>query len=131
MKQFKIVIAAMLLGLAPATIVAQEFRASISGGVTDPTGAAVGGAHVVALSLERNVPYETTTNATGRYNIQYLMPGKYTMHIECYQTPPNMEGKAVKSYVPQKYQSAETSGFQVEITSNMGPQQVKLDVVTK
>src|SRR6478736_4664490 len=22
-----------------------------------------------------------------------LMPGKYTMHIECYQTPPNMEGK--------------------------------------
>ena len=60
-----------------------------------------------------------------------LMPGKYTMHVECYQTPPNMEGKPVKSHVPQKYQSAETSGFQLEITSNMGPQQVNLDIATR
>src|SRR5207244_1962164 len=45
-----------------------------------------------------------------------LMPGKYTMHVECYETPPNMEGKPVKSYVPSKYQSAATSGFELEIT---------------
>src|SRR5438067_6330115 len=42
-----------------------------------------------------------------------LMPGKYTMHIECYETPPNMHGKVVKRLVPQKYQSAETRGLQV------------------
>ena len=60
-----------------------------------------------------------------------LMPGKYTMHIECYQTAPNMEGRPVKSYVPQKYQSAATSGFELEITPRMGPQQVKLDLITK
>src|SRR6185436_2390861 len=80
--QSRIVIAAMLLGLAPATIVAQEFRASISGGVADPTGAAVEGARVVALSLERNVPYETTTNAAGRYIIQYLIPGNYSVSVD-------------------------------------------------
>jgi hypothetical protein len=60
-----------------------------------------------------------------------LMPGKYTMHVECYQTPPNMAGKPVKSYVPQKYQSSMTSGFQLDITPKMGPQDVNLDVVTK
>jgi hypothetical protein len=54
-KQFRIVIAAVLLGLAPATIVAQEFRASISGGVTIHRSRSQG-ARVVALSLERNVP---------------------------------------------------------------------------
>src|ERR1044071_4871862 len=72
LKLFRIAIAAMLLGLAPETIVAQEFRASISGEVTDPTGAAVEGARVVALSLDRNVPYETTTNVAGRYIVKYL-----------------------------------------------------------
>jgi hypothetical protein len=60
-----------------------------------------------------------------------LMPGKYTMHVECWQTPPNMEGKPVKSYVPKKYQSAESSGFALEITPDMRAQEITLDVVTK
>jgi len=60
-----------------------------------------------------------------------LMPGKYTMYIECYQTPPNMEGKPVKSYVPSKYRSAATSGLSLEITPTMGPQHIKLEVATR
>lgn len=60
-----------------------------------------------------------------------LMPGKYTMHIECWQTPPNMEGKPVKSFVPSKYQSAATSGFAVEITAELPSKQVDFNVVTK
>ena len=60
-----------------------------------------------------------------------LMPGKYTMHIECIQTPPNMEGKPVKSHVPTKYQSAQTSGFKLDITPDMRSQEVNLDIVTK
>ena len=59
-----------------------------------------------------------------------LMPGQYTMHVECWQTPPNMEGKPVKSFVPGKYQSAQTSGFEVEITTDMRSKEVNLDVVT-
>ena len=60
-----------------------------------------------------------------------LMPGKYIMHIECWQSPPNLEGNPVKSFVPQKYQAANTSGFKVEITPKMRSQTVDLDVVTK
>lgn len=61
---------------------AQEFRATISGEVTDPTGAAIEGAKVVASSVERNVPYEAVTNASGRYIIQFLLPGKYVLTVE-------------------------------------------------
>jgi hypothetical protein len=76
-------------------------------------------------------------DATGAYRAKTfepgdgLLPGKYTMHIECYQTPPNMEGKPVKSYVPQKYQSAATSGFTLDITPDMRSQEVNLDILSK
>ncbi len=60
-----------------------------------------------------------------------LMPGKYTMLIECWQVPPNMEGKPSKTFVPAKYQSAQTSGFKLDITPDMGPQEITLDVTTQ
>jgi len=75
---------ALFLGLflSVTAMRAQEFRATISGEVTDPAGAVVEGAHVVALSVERNVPYEATTNSAGRYVIQFLLPGSYMVTIE-------------------------------------------------
>jgi hypothetical protein len=60
-----------------------------------------------------------------------LLPGTYTMHIECWQTPPNMEGKPVKSYIPSKYQSAATSGLTLEIKPNMRAQTVNFDLASK
>jgi hypothetical protein len=60
-----------------------------------------------------------------------LMPGKYLMSIECWETPPNMTGAPVKSHVPKKYQSPQSSGFKLDITPTMRPQEVNLDVVTK
>ena len=71
-----------LIALLGVAAFAQEFRATISGEVTDPTGAAIEGAKVVATSVERNVPYDSTTNASGRYLIQFLLPGKYTVTVE-------------------------------------------------
>lgn len=73
-----------LLGLLLAVGVAsaQEFRATISGDITDPSGAVVEGARVVALSLERNVTYDALTNSAGRYLIQFLLPGSYTVTVE-------------------------------------------------
>ncbi|MCC7496487.1 MAG: TonB-dependent receptor [Bryobacterales bacterium] len=81
MKSTLLRICCLALALASA-MVAQEFRATISGEVTDPAGAAVEGAKVVATSVERNVPYDTATNAVGRYTIQFLLPGKYTVTVE-------------------------------------------------
>lgn len=73
---------AVLSAVAATCTLAQEFRAQISGDVTDPAGAAIEGAKVVATSVERNVPYEATTNTAGRYIIQFLLPGKYVVTVE-------------------------------------------------
>ena len=60
----------------------QEVRATISGQVTDPSGAPIPGAKVVVTSLERKVPYDAITNEAGRYLTQFLPPGAYSMSVE-------------------------------------------------
>src|SRR5260370_31861455 len=61
---------------------AQEFRASISGKVTDSTGATIAGAEVVVTSVERSTPFRTLSNASGRYVLEFLPPGRYSLTAE-------------------------------------------------
>jgi len=72
----------LLLFLMPSAVLSQEFRASIAGEVTDPAGAPVVEAKIIVTSLERNVPTEAVSNAAGRYLVQFLLPGKYTLTVE-------------------------------------------------
>src|SRR5258708_5886878 len=60
----------------------RRVRASISGQVTDPSGAPVQGAKVLFASIERNTTTEAITNSTGRYLAQFLYPGSYAVSIE-------------------------------------------------
>ena len=60
----------------------QEVTASITGTVTDPSGAAVSGATVTATSVERGQNYTATTNDSGLYRIAQLPVGTYTLKIE-------------------------------------------------
>src|SRR5215470_14419240 len=78
---YRLAIAATLVVLA-GEAVAQEFRASISGRVTDSSGATVAGAEVVVTNLERSTPYRTLSNAAGRYVLEFLPPGHYTLTAE-------------------------------------------------
>src|SRR5260370_31347476 len=69
--------------LAPAlSSVAQEYRATLAGEVTDPSGSAVDAARVTATSVDRNAIYESTTNSAGRYTIPFLLPGRYTFAVQ-------------------------------------------------
>jgi len=61
---------------------AQEFRASVSGQTTDSTGAVVAGAEVTVTSTERNTSTRTLSNASGRYVLEFLPPGHYTLSVE-------------------------------------------------
>jgi hypothetical protein len=61
---------------------AQEVTASITGTVTDPSGAAVAGANVTATSQERGVTFTAVTNDSGLYRIGQLPVGTYTLKIE-------------------------------------------------
>jgi Carboxypeptidase regulatory-like domain len=68
--------------LAPVGAHAQSFLASVSGIVSDPTGAVAPGVRVTATDLERNVPFTTTTNQDGVYIINNLIPSNYKVTAE-------------------------------------------------
>jgi Carboxypeptidase regulatory-like domain len=60
----------------------QSVNGSVTGGVTDPSGAVVAGAHVVAHAVDTGVDTSTTTNATGIYNIDFLPIGRYQVSVQ-------------------------------------------------
>src|SRR5438552_2373821 len=61
---------------------AQEFRATLTGRVTDPSGSSVPGATVVATKSDTNSRVETVTSSEGFYTIPLLPPGVYEVTAE-------------------------------------------------
>ena len=55
-----------------------------------------------------------------------LMSGSYLLRVDCWQTAPNMDGKPVVSFLPQKYQNAATS--KLELTIEPGASPITFDV---
>lgn len=68
--------------LAPSHSYAQEVTASISGTVTDPSGAPVDNAKVTAKDLDRGTTYSTTSNGSGIYNLPRMNVGRYEVRVE-------------------------------------------------
>jgi hypothetical protein len=60
---------------------AQEFRAFISGSVTDATGAAVAGAKITVTEVNTATKVESTSDSSGHYNVPFLLPGDYDLSI--------------------------------------------------
>lgn len=61
---------------------AQETRSMMFGRVLDPQGAAIVGATVVVTNLEMNVSQSFTTNDSGYYEANLLLPGNYQLTAE-------------------------------------------------
>jgi hypothetical protein len=61
---------------------AQEVTAAITGRVTDPTGASVANAAVIARDVDRGTVWKTETNTDGAYNISRLPVGNYEVRVE-------------------------------------------------
>jgi len=61
---------------------AQDVRATLAGQVSDPSGAAVPGARIIATNVERNTTHEAVSNEAGRYIIGFLLPGNYSLVVE-------------------------------------------------
>ncbi len=64
------------------TILAQESRATLTGRVTDPNGAAVSAAKVTVKNLQTNEEFVATTGDEGNYTIPFLIPGTYSANVE-------------------------------------------------
>ncbi|MBA2604923.1 MAG: carboxypeptidase regulatory-like domain-containing protein, partial [Acidobacteria bacterium] len=72
----------LLVFLAPALAAGQTGAASLTGIVTDDSGAAVPGAAVIATSQATNVEYTGLSNATGNYTITSVPVGAYVVRAE-------------------------------------------------
>jgi hypothetical protein len=71
----------LALGSVALNLNAQEFRATLSGRVTDPSGAVVVKATVTAVEVSSKTTYTAQTTNDGNYYIPYVLPGTYTVSV--------------------------------------------------
>jgi Carboxypeptidase regulatory-like domain/TonB-dependent Receptor Plug Domain/TonB dependent receptor len=83
MKLFRIVLGcALSLAVCIPAALAQTVTGTIAGDVTDPSGAVIPGAQVVAHNVDTGVDTSTTTNAAGQYRIAFLPIGHYQVTVQ-------------------------------------------------
>jgi hypothetical protein len=75
------VLVAFALVVMTGAMRAQEFRGTISGAVTDPTGAVVPGASVTVRETRTGTVNQTTSDADGQYVVPFLLPGEYEVTV--------------------------------------------------
>jgi len=72
----------VLVVLAVNTCFSQESRGSITGTVVDPQSAVIPGAKVTVTNVETNVSTTVNTNSTGYWEVNFLIPGDYSVAVE-------------------------------------------------
>ena len=70
------------LCLLTCSLYAQEFRATVSGRVSDASGAAVVGANIVVTNLATSAANRAVSSDSGDYVIPALSPGRYKLEVE-------------------------------------------------
>ncbi|HEX4758526.1 MAG TPA: carboxypeptidase-like regulatory domain-containing protein [Terracidiphilus sp.] len=72
----------MVESIAPASLSAQGITGSITGTVSDPSGAVIGGANVTVRQEETNAIRMVVTSDAGTYTVTQLQPGHYAIKVE-------------------------------------------------
>jgi hypothetical protein len=104
----------LCLVFAPASVLAQQAaRATITGTVTDPNGAVVSGATVIATQLASSIRRETVTNDEGLYVFSDMTPGDYELRVQAKGFNTNVS----KAPVPLKVGQSAT--INVSLTVNL------------
>ena len=71
----------LLLILSATMAQAQVLYGTLSGNVTDSSGAVVAGGQVVVLEVQTGVSQKATTDSNGLYRVTALLPGTYKVTI--------------------------------------------------
>jgi len=71
-----------ILATLSTFLFSQEYRATLSGRITDPQGAVMPGVKVVATQVETGSKYETVSGQDGLYTIPFLPPTSYRVTAE-------------------------------------------------
>ena len=59
----------------------QAVNGTLLGTITDATGAAVGGARIIATQTSTGALHESTTNESGNYTFPDMQPGPYSITV--------------------------------------------------
>jgi outer membrane receptor protein involved in Fe transport len=78
---FLVLLLVTTFALVPA-VFGQAYFGTVSGELTDPTGAVVAGANVVLTDQQKGFRFETTSDASGRYLFRTVPPGVYSVSAE-------------------------------------------------
>lgn len=73
---------APFLLLLPCALFSQEFRGTMSGAVSDSTGALVPGARVTITETQTGTKTETISEPSGQYTAPFLLPGDYDVVVQ-------------------------------------------------
>ncbi len=73
---------AFVLMLAAVTVFGQTPSASVTGRVTDATGAVFPGATIKVTNLDTNISQQAVSNEAGDFVIPYLNPSRYTLEAQ-------------------------------------------------
>jgi hypothetical protein len=105
-----IVLALAALSLGPVCL-AQTFSASITGMITDPSGAVVSGGAVQLKNMATNDVRDTNSEANGSYKFDNLLPGTYEIRVEA---------RGFKTYVQSNMILQAATGATVNIPLQVG-----------
>lgn len=79
---YKLLWLAVVCALAAGPVLAQTTLATITGVVTDPSGAAIPRATVTATHVQSNYRYSAESNEAGMYTLAQLREGEYTLEVQ-------------------------------------------------
>jgi hypothetical protein len=111
-----------LILLAAEQAAAQESRGAILGRVVDTSGAAIPAVTVKATNLNTNVSVSGQSNASGNYEIPYLLPGPYQLSAEL---------PGFKSFVREGIELRLADRVTVEVVMQVGDIAEKLTVTAE
>lgn len=108
---------AVLFASAPG--IAQTTFATITGRVTDASGAAIPGATIVATHIASNYRYTAQSNEAGAYTVAQLREGQYTLRVSA---------PGFKEFIAQDLQLVSLDVRRIDVTLEVGAVETKIEV---
>jgi hypothetical protein len=99
----------------------QAVNGTLLGTITDATGAAVGGARIIATQTSTGASHEATTNESGNYTFPDMQPGPYSVTVEA---------KGFKKATQQNVDLASNSTTRVDLMLQTGDVSETITVTT-
>src|SRR3984957_13500233 len=107
---FRMLVASVVVMLLCVTVGrAQTVTATITGTVTDQSGAVIPGAHVVAVNTNTGVSSSATSDAAGVYRIGFLPIGPYQVTVEA-------KGFGTQNVPVFQLEAVQTATFNVKLS---------------